>query len=80
MIRINLLGTERKQAKKPAASFDVGQRLTVACSLILVGALVGIGWWYWSLNNETVRLAVNVTMSSAGMDGFYYACLVKKVS
>ena len=56
MIRINLLGTERKQAKKPAASFDVGQRLTVACSLILVGALVGIGWWYWSLNNETVRL------------------------
>ena len=60
MIRINLLGTERKQAKKPAASFDVGQRLTVACSLILVGALVGIGWWYWSLNNETVRLDAEI--------------------
>ena len=55
MIRINLLGTERKHAKK-APSIDVGQRLTVACSLILVGALAGIGWWYWNLNNETARL------------------------
>jgi type IV pilus assembly protein PilN len=60
MIRINLLGTERKQAKKVTTSFDMGQRLTVACSLILVGALVGIGWWYWSLNNETLRLDAEI--------------------
>ena len=45
MIRINLLGTERKQAKK-APAIDLGQRLTVACSLILVASVVGIGWWY----------------------------------
>ena len=32
MIRINLLGGER-QAKKRATSFDLGQRLTLACSL-----------------------------------------------
>ena len=55
MIRINLLGTERKQAKK-APAFDLGQRLTVACSLILVASVVGIGWWYWTLQNESARV------------------------
>jgi type IV pilus assembly protein PilN len=61
MIRINLLGTERKPAKKAGPTFDVGQRLTVACSLILVSAFVGIGWWYWSLTNEAARLEVEIT-------------------
>jgi type IV pilus assembly protein PilN len=55
MIRINLLGVDRQKAKK-AAAFDVGQRLTLACSLILVVAALGIGWWYWSLNEESTRL------------------------
>jgi type IV pilus assembly protein PilN len=60
MIRVNLLGTERKQVKK-APSFDVGQRLTVVCSLILVSAFVGIGWWYWSLTTESARLDAEIT-------------------
>ena len=60
MIRINLLGVERKPAARKAPSFDVGQRLTVACSLILVAALVGVGWWYWSLNNESARLDAEI--------------------
>jgi type IV pilus assembly protein PilN len=62
MIRINLLGTERqpKARAKTASSFDVGQRLTVACSLILVAAVVGIGWWFWTLNNETARLDAEI--------------------
>jgi type IV pilus assembly protein PilN len=59
MIRVNLLGTERKQVKK-APSFDVGQRLTVVCSLILVSAFVGIGWWYWSLTTESARLDAEI--------------------
>jgi type IV pilus assembly protein PilN len=62
MIRINLLGTERqpKARTKTASSFDIGQRLTVACSLILVAAFVGIGWWFWTLNNETARLDAEI--------------------
>ena len=62
MIRINLLGTERqsKARTKTAASFDVGQQLTVACSLILVAAAVGIGWWFWTLNNEAARLDAEI--------------------
>ena len=55
MIRINLLGVERKQARK-APSFDIGQRLTVACSLILVVGLLGIGYWYWTLNETSARV------------------------
>lgn len=64
MIRINLLGTERKQAKK-APAFDVGQRLTVACSLILVGTVVGIGWWFWSLQNESARIDSEIAVKTA---------------
>lgn len=58
MIRINLLGVERK-AKK-AAAFDVGQRLTVACSLILVVAALLVGWWYWTLNEESARVDMEI--------------------
>jgi len=64
MIRINLLGTERKQAKK-APAFDVGQRLTVACSLILVATVVGIGWWYWSLDNASARVDSEIAVRTA---------------
>ena len=55
MIRINLLSAEREKTKRRPA-FQLGQRLTVACSLILVAALLGIGWWYWSLNTQSARL------------------------
>jgi type IV pilus assembly protein PilN len=55
MIRINLLGVERQKTKK-AAIFDVGKQITLACSLILVLAALGIGWWYWSLNDASARV------------------------
>jgi type IV pilus assembly protein PilN len=60
MIRINLLGTERQKTRAKVPSFDLGQRLTLVCSLILVAAVVGIGWWYWSLNNEAARVEAEI--------------------
>jgi type IV pilus assembly protein PilN len=62
MIRINLLGTERQKTRSKVVvpSFDLGQRLTFACSLILVAAALGIGWWYWSLNNEAARVEAEI--------------------
>src|ERR1051325_2869332 len=48
MIRINLLGGERKVAKK-AFTFDSGRQIMVASSLLLVLAVAGIGYWYWTL-------------------------------
>ena len=56
MIRINLLGVERKQVRSKGPSFDIGQQLTVACSLVLVGAMLGIGYWYWYLNEASARV------------------------
>jgi type IV pilus assembly protein PilN len=55
MIRINLLGVDR-QAKKKGLAFDIGKQTTLVCSLILVVAAAGIGWWYWSLSQTSARL------------------------
>ena len=55
MIRINLLGAERVRARKGLA-FDLGQRLTLAASLILVAAALVVGWWYLSLRRESVEV------------------------
>jgi type IV pilus assembly protein PilN len=64
MIRINLLGVERKQARK-APTFDIGQKLTVACSLILVAAVLGIGYWYWSISEASARVDRDIVAANA---------------
>ncbi len=56
MIRINLLSAERERGGKRRPAFQLGQRLTVACSLILVATGLGLGWWYWSLNTQSAKL------------------------
>ena len=45
MIRINLLAVERSRAKHKV-SFLVGQKITIVCSLILILAVVIVGWQY----------------------------------
>jgi type IV pilus assembly protein PilN len=60
MIHINLLNPdhERPKRRKGMSSFDAsGQKVTVACTLILALAGVGVAWWYWSLQQESNRLA-----------------------
>jgi type IV pilus assembly protein PilN len=54
VIRVNLIG-ERKSAKKKVP-FQIGQKLTIACSLILIVSGLVIGWRYWSLDKESTRL------------------------
>lgn len=58
MIRINLLAaSERGAVKKKGVALNIaGQKLTIACSVILVGAAVLIGWRYWSLMNQSTQL------------------------
>ena len=55
MIRINLLTVDRERAKRKA-KFQVGQKVTVACSLILVAAALVVGWWFWSLQRSSADL------------------------
>ena len=56
MIRINLLGTERQKARARTPLFDVGRQVTLACSLILVLAAGGVGYWYYSLTQESAQV------------------------
>ena len=58
MIRINLLPAERERPRQKASvAFDIGQKATLVCSLILVATALGIGWWWWTLDREGVHLA-----------------------
>jgi len=59
MIRINLLTEERQQSRK-ATPLQLGQKLTVACSLILIAAALAIGWRYWALREESARLDAEI--------------------
>jgi len=57
MIRINLLAVERKAAKRTAgAAFQVGQKLTVACSLILILAALFVGWRFWTVQQRSASV------------------------
>ena len=55
MIKINLLTVDRERAKRKA-KFQVGQKVTVGCSLILVAAALAVGWWFWSLQRASADL------------------------
>ncbi len=55
MIRVNLLTVERVRAKKKF-TFNVGQKLTVACSAVLILAGLFIGWRYWTLQRDVKQL------------------------
>jgi type IV pilus assembly protein PilN len=55
MIKINLLTVERKVAKKKFA-IQAGQKITIGCSALLVATALFVGWRYWSVGQESVRL------------------------
>jgi type IV pilus assembly protein PilN len=59
MIRVNLLGGER-QVKKRAITFDLGKRLTLACSLLLVLSAAGVGYWYYSLSQRSTQVDADI--------------------
>jgi len=59
MIRINLLAAER--TKKKAVTLQSGQKLTIACSAILVVAVLFVGWRYWSLTRQSNQLDAEIT-------------------
>jgi type IV pilus assembly protein PilN len=56
MIRINLLAVERERTKRKSAGISAAQRVTLACSVILVLTAAGVGWWFWSLGQQSAQL------------------------
>ena len=55
MIRINLLAVERERARK-RVFIPAAHRVTIGASLILLGTALLVGWWFWSLRQESARL------------------------
>jgi len=64
MIRINLLAVER-EAKKKTATFQAGQKVTLACGLILILTAGVIGWRYWSISRESSELDSQIGAAQA---------------
>jgi type IV pilus assembly protein PilN len=61
MIRINLLAAERDKTKKKAAGLGTtGQKITVGCSLILILAVMFIGWRYWAITRDSNQLDAEI--------------------
>lgn len=60
MIRINLLAGERRAARAAGRSFQIGQKITVVGSFLLVLTAVLIGWRYWSINQDRARLTADI--------------------
>ena len=55
MIRINLLAVERERTKTRIL-IPVAHRVTLGATIILLGTAVLIGWWFWSLRQESARV------------------------
>jgi type IV pilus assembly protein PilN len=60
MIRINLIATERK-TKAASKGLNVGQKMTVIGSLVLILATLGIGWRYWALEQSAAGIERQLT-------------------
>jgi type IV pilus assembly protein PilN len=64
MIRINLLTTDRGVVgKKKSPGVTAAQRVTIAAALILVGTVVFVGWWFWSLRAKGLQLDEQIARS-----------------
>ncbi|MGE5245054.1 MAG: PilN domain-containing protein [Betaproteobacteria bacterium] len=60
MIRINLLAVERERAKRRVTTFQAGQKITVGCGLILLIAVLFVGWRYWTLTRQSNALDAEI--------------------
>jgi type IV pilus assembly protein PilN len=58
VIRINLLTVERTRthARKQPAAMPAAQRVTVGACIVLMATILGIGWWAWSLRQQSQAL------------------------
>ena len=66
MIRINLLAVERQRARtKRTVVIPAAHRVTIGASLILLGTALVVGWWFWSLRQESARIDAELARAEA---------------
>lgn len=61
MIRINLLAVERQRTKKTRVLIPAAHRVTVGASVLLIATVTGIGWWFWSLRQASLRVDAEIS-------------------
>lgn len=59
MIRINLLAVERERTKRRAI-IPAAHRVTIGASVLLLVTLLGVGWWFWYLHQQSVKLDIDI--------------------
>jgi type IV pilus assembly protein PilN len=64
MIRINLLAIERERTAKRFVLSEA-HRVTIAASLILIGTALVVGWWFWSLRQQSLQLDADLASAEA---------------
>jgi type IV pilus assembly protein PilN len=64
MIRINLLAVERERIRKRVL-IPAAHRVTIAASLVLLATVLGIGWWFWYLHQESARIDAEIASAEA---------------
>jgi type IV pilus assembly protein PilN len=66
MIRINLLAAEREKSKKKGVTLGTtGQKMTVGCTLILLLAVMFIGWRYWAIARDSNALDAEIAAAQS---------------
>ena len=66
MIRINLLAVERGRTRKSSRLvISPAHRVTIAASLILIATVLGIGWWFMSLRQQSAQLDRDIAVAEA---------------
>jgi type IV pilus assembly protein PilN len=64
VIRINLLAVERERTKRRAL-IPAAHRVAIGASLILIGSVLLIGWWFWSLHQTSQRVDADIARGEA---------------
>ena len=78
MIRINLLGNTERQAKKKVFAFDMAQRVTAACVLLVALTAGGLGYWYYVLWQGSIQ--VDAEIAAAQQEQAQLQSVIREVS
>jgi type IV pilus assembly protein PilN len=78
MIRINLIAGERRAAKAPGKTFQIGQKVTIAGSLLLVVTALALGWRFWTNRQAEEQMANDI--AAARREETRLAEVLKQVS
>jgi type IV pilus assembly protein PilN len=60
VIRINLIAGDRRAAKAAGLSLQIGQKITLAGSVVLLVTALLVGWRYWALTQQETQLAADI--------------------